>query len=143
MFIIFADDSPLSLQPVEEDNGLINSTVVCSDVGLKCLSQKLLSKRVTDIGHCLGLHEILVQRIEEDTTHDDQHKMHQLLKEWKHSTEPATWGMLAHSFRSLEDDSLMKKLTQAASEEQNPKDQGMAGAYDTNMRMQYSPDLLQ
>ena len=128
---------------MEEGNGLINSTVVCSDVGLKCLSQKLLSKRVTDIGHCLGLHESLVQLIEEDTTLDDQHKMHQLLKEWKHSKEPATWGMLAHSLRSLEDDSLMEKLRQAASEEQNPKDQGMAGAYDTIMGMWFSPDLLQ
>ena len=125
---------------MEEGNGLINSTVVCSDVGLKCLSQKLQSKRLTDIGHCLDLDESFVQRIVEDSTLADQDKMHQLLKNWKHSKEPATWAMLACSFRSLKDDSLMEELRQAASEEQSPEDQGMAGVHDTNMGMRFSPD---
>ena len=129
-YYYYADNFSIPPQEVKEDmpiviNGLDYSAVMCSDGGLKCLSQRLQSKGVTNIGRCLGLDESFVQRIEEDTTLDDQHKMHQLLKEWKHSKDPATWGMLAHSLRSQEDASLMEKLTQAASEEQNPEDQGM------------------
>lgn len=59
-------------------NGLDYSTVVCSDVDLRCLSQKLLNISVPDIGRCLGLDASFVQHIEEDSTHDDEHKRHQL-----------------------------------------------------------------
>ena len=106
-------------------NGLDYSAVTCSDGGLRYLSQKLESKSITNIGRCLGLDEGLIQRIEEDSTLDDQHKMHQLLKVWKRNKDPATWGMLAHSFRSLEDDSLIEKVRQAASEDQEDP-----GTYD-------------
>ena len=127
----YADNFSI-IVPVQEEepvvvNGLNYSAVACSDEGLKYLSQKLLSKSVSDIGRCLGLDESLVQRIEEDSTQDDQHKRHQLLKEWRHGKDPATWDMLAHSFRSLEDDSLMEELREAARGEQN---QGTTGDYD-------------
>ena len=119
----YADSSPV-LEPVQVGgpvvvDGLNYSTVACSDEGLRYLSQKLLSKRVSDVGRCLGVDESLIQRIEEDSTLDDQHKMHQLLNEWRCGKEPATWGMLAHSFRSLEDDSMMEELRQVAREDQN------------------------
>lgn len=114
-------------EPAVVDGLLDYSAVACSDEGLGYLSQKLQNKRISHIGRCLGLDEGLVQRIEEDSSHDDQHKMHQLLTEWRCGKEPATWGMLAHSFRSLEDDSLMEELRQVARGDQN---QGMTSDYN-------------
>ena len=105
-------------------DGLNYSAVACSDEGLRCLSQRLASKSITDVGRCLGLDGSLIQRIVEDSTHDEQHKMHQLLNEWRSGKNPATWGMLARSFRSLEDDSLIENLRQVASGKQTQEDQG-------------------
>lgn len=101
------------------------STVVCSDVGLRCLSQRFLSISVTDIGRCLGLDESFVHHIEEDSTHDDEHKRHQLLTKWSHLQASATWGMIATCFRSLNDGSLMDDIRQIAREMQKPEDVGM------------------
>ena len=103
-------------------------SIVCSDVGLLCLSRKLLSQSVSDIGRCLGLEESFVRRIEKDSSHDDEHKRHQLLTEWRHRQVSVTWGMVSSCFRSLNDDSLMKDIRQMASEMQKPVKQGMASS---------------
>ena len=100
-------------------------SIVCSDVGLLCLSRKLLSKSVSAIGRCLGLDESFVRHIEEDSTQDDQHKRHQLLTKWSSGQESATWGRVAGCFESLNDDSLMEAIRKIASEMQKPEDEGI------------------
>lgn len=100
-------------------------SIVCSDVGLLCLSQKLLSKSISDIGRCLGLKASFVQHIEEDSTHDDQHKRHQLLTKWSSDQESATWGRIAVCFKSLNDDTVMEAIRKIASEMQKPEDEGI------------------
>lgn len=107
-------------------NGLDYSIAVCSDVGLRCLSPKLLSINVSDIGRCLGLDESFVEQIEKDNTHDEEHKRHQLLTEWRCCEVSPTWGMIASCFKALNDESLMEGIRQVASEMQIPKEQGMA-----------------
>ena len=106
-------------------NGLDYATVVCCDVGLRCLSQRLLSISISDIGRCLGLDESFIQCIEEDSTHDGQHKRQQLLTEWRCRQVSPTWGMVASCFKSLNDETLMEGIRQIASEMQTPEDQGM------------------
>ena len=100
-------------------------SIVCSDVGLLCLSQKLLSKSVSDIGRCLGLDESFVRHIEADSTQDDQHKRHQLLTKWSSGQGSATWGRVAGCFKSLNDDTLMEAIRKIASEMQKPDDEGI------------------
>lgn len=119
----------VSSQRVQEESILINglqyTTVICSDEGLRCLSQRLLNKSVSAVGCCLGLDESFVQHVKEDRA-GDQHKMHELLMEWRHGEEPATWSNLAQRFTSLEDNSLMEEIRQVACGELNSEEQSTA-----------------
>ena len=107
-------------------NGTDYTNVVCSDVGLRCLSKKLLSKTsIRSIGRCLHLDHTEIEEVEEDKTHDDTWKMNSLLLKWRHSCAQVTWGILMHHFKSLQDESLVKDIRQIAIL-QKPNDQGMA-----------------
>ena len=94
----------------------IYRTVVCSEEGLRRLSQKLSNMSVTTIGHSLGLPERVVQNTEEDRFHDGTFKMYLLLVQWRNGQEQPNWGMLADCLQHLNDDSLMEEVRQIASE---------------------------
>lgn len=97
----------------EHDNYRMN---VCSEVGLRSLSQKLSNMSVTTFGRCLGLPQRAVQTAEEDDVNGGTLKMLKLLLEWRNGQEQANWGKLADCLSTLNDDILMEELRQIASE---------------------------
>ena len=109
--------------PEQQPNGLDYAGFVCTDVGLKCLSQKLQSLSDTNVGRCLGLDEEIVCNIHNDST--CANKKHALLAKWSYKTRSPTWGMLSDCFRTLNDDSLMKEIEQIARDTGNSEDRGI------------------